>query len=226
MTFPMTKHLSASLVLLSACAGVGAAQASDAIPADLMLADAGACKKPRVAAPPPIRESAQRYNVRRRYFDLDGSGTCVVMDFWVERLGGSDSWGARTLEHSFRHFYHGKWVPFETDLQLFPYLLRSPSTGQAYLVVTPDAEIDDIAGNVMPAAYVRGQWDTNDPTMADAYLLVPVDQGASQIYHTLAAQLAARTPAAKQTPAERDRIHALEFEARDVDARISPEPAR
>lgn len=224
MTFPMTNYLSASLALLGACAG--AAQASDAIPADLVLADAGACKKPRVAAPPPIREGAQRYNVRRRYFDLDGSGTCVVMDFWVERLRGSDSWGARTLEHSFRHFYHGKWVPFETDLQLFPYLLRSPSTGQAYLVATPDTEIDDIAGNVMPAAYVRGQWETNDPTMAHAYLLVPVDQGARQIYRTLAAQLAARTPADKQTDAERDRIHALESEARDVDAGISPVPAQ
>lgn len=220
----MTKHLLASLALLGACAG--AARASDAIPVDLVLADAGACKKPRVAAPPPIRESAQRYNVRRRYFDLDGSGTCVVMDFWVERLGGSDSWGARTLEHSFRHFYHGKWVPFETDLQLFPYLLRSPSTGQAYLVVTPDTGIDDIAGNVMPAAYVRGQWETSDPTMAHAYSLVPVDQGARQIYSTLAAQLAARTPADKQTPAERDRIRALEFKARDVDAGISREPAQ
>jgi hypothetical protein len=130
------------------------------------------------------------------------------------------------LEHSFRHFYHGKWVPFETDLQLFPYLLRSPSTGQAYLVATPDTEIDDIAGNVMPAAYVRGQWETSDPTMAHAYSLVPVDRGARQIYRALAAQLAARTPADKQTRAERDRIHALEFEARDVDARISPEPTR
>ncbi|NIA54497.1 hypothetical protein HAV22_12715 [Massilia sp. TW-1] len=220
----MTKHLSASLALLGACAG--AAQALDAIPGDLALADASACKKPRVVAPPPIREGAQRYNVRRRYVDLDASGTCVVMDFWVERLGGSDSWGARTLEHSFRHFYRGKWVAFETDLQFFPYLLRSPSTGQAYLVAAPDTEIDDIAGNVMPAAYVRGQWETNDPTMAHAYLLVPVDQGASQIYRTLAAQLAARTPADKQTPAERNRIRALQFEAGDAAADTSQGAAR
>jgi hypothetical protein len=201
-------------------------QAAPAVANDLILVDAGACKRPAAPPPPPVKEGAARYNVRRRYVDLDGSGTCVVMDFWVERLGGSDSWGARTLEHSFRHFYHGKWVPFETDLQLFPYLLRSPSTGQAYLVVTPDAEIDDIAGNVMPAAYVRGQWDTNDPTMADAYLLVPVDQGASQIYHTLAAQLAARTPAAKQTSAERNRIRALRFAAGDAAAEDSQKSAR
>jgi hypothetical protein len=215
----------AGVVLLLAVSSIGS-QAAPAVANDLILADAGACKRPAAAPPPPVKEGAARYNVRRRYVDLDGSGTCVVMDFWVERLGGSDSWGARTLEHSFRHFYHGKWVPFETDLQLFPYLLRSPSTGQAYLVVTPDTEIDDIAGNVMPAAYVRGQWETNDPTMAHAYLLVPVDQGANQIYRTLAAQLMARTPAAKQTSAERNRIRALQFAAGDAAADASQESAR
>ncbi|MCS0581066.1 hypothetical protein NX784_05640 [Massilia pinisoli] len=226
MTFAAIARALPGLVLLSGCMSASATQLPDAVPADLTLADAAVCKKPAIARPSPIKEEGKRYNVRRRYVDLDGSGTCVVMDFWVERLGGSDSWGARTLEHSFRHFYHGKWVPFETDLQLFPYLLRSPSTGQAYLVVTPDTETDDIAGNVMPAAYVRGQWDTNDPTMAHAYLLVPVDQGASQIYRTLAAQLVARTPAAKQTPAERNRIRALQFAAGDAAADASQESAR
>jgi hypothetical protein len=215
----------AGVVLLLAVSSIGS-HAAPAVANDLVLADASTCKKPAVSPPPPVKEGAARYNVRRRYVDLDGSGTCVVMDFWVERLGGSDSWGARTLEHSFRHFYHGKWVPFETDLQLFPYLLRSPSTGQAYLVVTPDTEIDDIAGNVMPAAYVRGQWETNDPTMAHAYSFVPVDQGASQIYRTLAAQLVARAPADKQTPAERNRIRALQFAAGDAAADASQESAR
>lgn len=224
MTFPMTKHLSISLVLLGACAG--AAHASDAIPADLVLADASACKKPRVAAPPPIREGAQRYNVRRHYFDLDGSGTCVLMDVWVERIGDSDSPGMRTLEHSFRHVYRGKWVRFATRLELVPYLLRSPSTGQTYLITAPDTDIDILIGGIMPTAYVRGRWETSDPTMIHKYSLVPVKQGRSQLYRALAAQLAARTPADKQTDAERDRIRALEFEARDVDAGISPEPAR
>lgn len=220
----MTTCALACLALQSACAG--AAPAADAIPADLALVDAGACKKPDVAAPLPMRENAARYNVRRRYVELDGSGTCVVMDFWVERLGGSDAWGSRTLEHSFRHFYHGKWVPFETDLAFFPYLLRSRSTGQAYLVAAPDTDIDDIAGSVMPAAYMRGQWETNDPTLVHTYSLVPVREGRSRIYRTLAAQLAARAPADNRTPAERSRIHALEFEAADADAGISPAPAR
>jgi hypothetical protein len=214
----------ASLALLGACAG--AVQASDAIPADLALADAGACKKPRVTAPPPIREGAQRYNVRRRYVDLDGSGTCVLMDVWVERIGNSDSPGMRTLEHSFRHVYRGKWVPFTTSLELVPYILRSPSTGQIYLVTAPDTDIDNLVGGIMPTAYVRGRWEMSDPTMVHTYSLVPVKQGRSQLYRALAAQLAARTPADKQTPAERDRIHALEFAARDVDAGISPEPAQ
>jgi len=213
MTIPMTHCVLPGLALLTVCASA-AAQPPDAVPADLVLADAGACTKPRVAAPPPVREDAKRFNVRRRYVDLDGSGTCVLMDFWVERQGGSDAWGMRTLEHSFKHVYHGKWVAFETDLQLFPYLLRSPGTGQTYLVTAPDADIDDIAGSIMPAAYMRGKWETDDPTVIHTYSLAPVARGTSRIYGALAAQLAERTPADKQTPAERSRIRALQFESR------------
>ena len=202
-----------AIVCLLLAVSTTSGHAAPAVANDLVLADVGACKKPAVAPPPPIKEGSGRYNVRRRYIDLDGSGTCVVVDFWVERLGDTDAWGMRTLGHSFRHFFHGKWVPFETELELFPYLLRSPSTGQTYLVAVPDTDMDDILGGITPAAYMRGKWETNDPTMIHWYYLVPVEQGASQIYRALAEQLAKRTPADKQTEAERAIIQALQSEA-------------
>lgn len=185
----------------------------------------GACKKPAIAPPPPIKEGAKRYNPRRQYIDLDGSGTCVVMDFWVAQLGNNGGRGMQTLDHRFRHFYRGKWVPFETELELFPYLLRSPSTGQTYLVAVPDMDMDDILGGITPAAYMRGKWETNDPTMGHRYSLARVEQGASQIYRALAEQLAERTPAGKQTDAERAIIQALQFEAGDRAAGPSQAPA-
>ena len=184
----------------------------------------GACRGER----PPIKDGARRYNARREYVDLDGSGTCVVMDFWVERVGNTDASGMRMLDHEFHHFYRGKWVPFVASLQLFPYLLRSPSTGQTYLVTVPDTDMDNVLGYITPRAYVRGHWETNDPTMNHRYSLMRVEQGASQIYRALAEQLAKRTPADKQTDAERAIIQALQSEAgnRATDPSQAPEPAR
>lgn len=213
------------IILLSLLAGLAlGVQAAPPVADDLVLADVTACKKPRLAPPPPIKESYERYNFRRGYIDLDGSGTCVLMDFWVERLSGSDSPGMRTLEHRFLHVVGGKWVLFETDVPLFPFLLRSPSTRETYLVVAPDEDIDTIAGRFSPQAYVRGGWQADDPTMVHTYALLPVSEGRSRIFRALAAQLARRTPADKQTPGERDRIQALEFEAVEADKRISPTP--
>lgn len=203
----MTKHAALALLLFALVAG--AAQAAPVI-GNLVLADAMACKKPDVPAPPPLKNNAERFNVERRYIDLDGSGTCVLMDFWVERQGGSDAAGMRTLEHRFLHLVGRKWVPFETDLELFPFLLHSPSTGQNYLVVAPDPAMDDIAaGGIQPEVYLRGSWKTNNPAEVDTYSLQALAQGKGPVLRALATQLEKRTPSAMQTPAERARIKAL-----------------
>jgi len=86
-------------------------------------------------------------------------------------------------------------------------------------------DMDDILGGITPAAYMRGKWETNDPTMGHRYSLARVEQGASQIYRALAEQLAERTPAGKQTDAERAIIQALQFEAGDRAAGPSQAPA-
>lgn len=222
MKHAMIKHATALLLMT----GIGAsAHAAPAVADDLRLVDVTACKKPRLPPPPPITESYERYNFQRRYIDLDGSGTCVIMEIWIERLSGSDSPGMRTLRNRFLHVVGKKWVRFQTELQLFPFLLRSPSTGETYLVIAPDDDIDFVlGGGVFPQAYVRGSWQTDDTSSVSRYSLLPVSEGRSYIFRALAAQLAQRTPADKQTPAERDRIHALEFEASEIDKGILTPP--
>lgn len=213
-----------AVLLLLAGMSIGAL-ATVPIADDLVLADVTACKKPRVAPPPLMEENDERYNIQRRYIDLDGSDTCVLMEFWVERLSGSDSPGMRTIGHRFLHVFGKKWVPFETDLRLFPFLLRSPSTEETYLVVAPDEDFDIMAaGGIFPEAYVRGSWQTNAPSAVHTYSLLPVTEGRSRIFRALAARLARRTPANKQTPGERERIRALEFKAARQDKGIPPAP--
>lgn len=223
----MTKAIlvRAAVLLLLTGAAIGAQAAPTEN--DLVLADASACAKPGLAAPPRLKESHERYNIRRRYIDLDGGGTCVLMEFWVERLSGSDSPGMRTLGHRFLRAAGKKWVPFETDLPLFPYLLRAPGSGQVYLVVAPDSDMDNIsAGNVQPEVYVRGGWQIREPGWVDRYVLLPVGQDKGRILRALADQLVRRTPPEKQTRGERERIRALLFEAAEADNAVSPAAAR
>lgn len=222
----MTKQAALLLVLAGISTGT---QATSPVPNDLILDDVTDCKKPPLAPPPLMKENYERYNIQRRYIDLDGSGTCVLMEVWVERLGNSDSPGMRTLRNRFLRVVGKKWASFQTDLQLFPFLLRSPSTGETYLVDAPDADIDRIVGaGVIPEAFVRGSWQADDPTSLShvhKFTLLPVGEGRSQIFRTLAAQLVRRTPSHKQTPAERERIRSLQFRSAEADKGPSPTPA-
>lgn len=219
MTPAMLARTAALLLLTGAAIGAQAAPPENG----LVLADASACRKPRLAAPPRLKESYERYHIQRRYIDLDGSGTCVLMEFWVERLSGSDSPGMRVLGHRFLRAAGKKWVPFETNLPLFPYLLRAPGSGQVYLVVAPDDDMDSMsAGLVQPDVYVRGGWQTREPGWVDRYVLLPVSQQKGHILRALAEQLARRTPPDQQTRGERERIRALLFAAAQTDSAVSP----
>jgi len=224
MKHARTMWVAALLLLTSIVIGT---QAAIPVPQDLVLVDATLCKKPGVAPPLLIKDNTERFDAQRRFIDLDGSGTCVLMDFWVERLSGSDAVGMRTLEHRFLHVVGGKWVPFQTSLEFFPFLLRSTSTGQTYLVVVPDEDIDDIAtGGIQPMAYTRGKWKPVVRGIIHTYSLQPVSEGSSRIYGALAAQLAQRTPAHKRAPAERQRIHVLQVVASQMEKSSTPPSPR
>jgi len=135
----------------------------------------------------------------------------------------------RTLRNRFLRAAGKKWAIFQTELQLLRFRLRSPSTGETYFVDAPDADIDRIiGGGVIPQAFLRGRWQTDDPpslSHAHKYTLLPVGEGQSQIFHALSAQLVQRIPAEKQTPAERARIRSLQLRAAEADKGSSPAPS-
>lgn len=75
------------LPILSRCAATSLAQVSaTAIGTDYELVDLSArCAKPAIAPPRAPKEREWQFSVSRGLVDLDGSGQCVVMDFWTER---------------------------------------------------------------------------------------------------------------------------------------------
>ena len=104
------------------------------------LLDLTAGKKPKGAPPAPFKQGYKVYGFQRRLLDLDGNGNCVLMDFWIERMGGSDAVGMRSLEHRFLRVVGGKWQPFETSLDYFPHALKRRADGKVYLIEAPASE--------------------------------------------------------------------------------------
>ena len=114
------------------------------------LLDLSGCKTPKLAPPAPPKDSYEAYGFRRRLLDLDGSGNCVLMDFWIERLGGSAAAGIRSFEHRFQRVVGGKWQPFDTGLDYFPHALKARANGKVYLV---DARVNEDTGDVIVAKH-------------------------------------------------------------------------
>ena len=98
--------------------------------------------------PAPRKQSYKAYRFQRRLLDFDGSGNCVLMDFQIERLGGSDAVGMRSLEHRFERVVGGKWQPFETSLDYFPHAFKRRADGKVYLI---DAPVNEATGDHLVA---------------------------------------------------------------------------
>jgi hypothetical protein len=113
---------------------------------DYEWVDLSTCKKPGKALRALPKESYRTYNAQRRYLDLDNNGVCEVMDFWVERLGDDPSPGMRSLEHRFYRYKDGRWQPFETDLNFYPYAIRLRQTN--HIVFVEAADGDDIGDDM------------------------------------------------------------------------------
>lgn len=214
------------VIRLGLVVGLGIAIGADAAPGDLAtnryeLVDLAACKKPAIAPPALPAESDEMVNAQRRFVDLDGSGRCAVMDFWIERLGGDPSPGMRVLEHRFMRFAGGKWQLFETSLGWFPHALKERSTGRVYLV---DAPTEEDLGDFMvlktgvPRVFTAGGW-SSEKGFVPVLRLQEVSAERADILLALARALEPHaTRVRDRHGAERARIRALR-EAANSNAR-------
>lgn len=213
-------YLLASIFALTALFGSAchAAPTVAAILQEYQLVDTSQCRKPAAMPPPAIKETYETFNLRRRLIDLDGSGNCVLMEFWVERLGGSPARGMRSLQHRFMRQVNGKWQPFESALEYFPYTLKSAKSGQVFFVVAPHRyDINDMVFSGMDEVYLRKGWRNATPGSPDDLELEPVSGQRGLILQALAVHLARGLPGAKgDTRADRERIKRLLGEVRET----------
>ncbi len=202
---------------LAVCLGLVAADNTRAasVEADTnpyVLVDLAACKKPPLAPPALPATSYEQYDARRRFVNLDGSGQCVLLDFWIERLGGSPSAGMRVLEHRYLRFTGGKWQPFVAAFTWYPYALKERTTGKVYLV---DAPTEEDLGDFMvlktgvPRVFTTAGW-ISEKGFNDSLALQEVTAGRAEILLALARRLEPHaTPARDPRGAERARIRML-----------------
>jgi len=202
---------------------LGAAACSHAAPpveaaGNYQLVDLGACKQPPLAAPAVPKESYERYAFRRRFVDLDGSGNCVLMEFWIERQGGSAAAGMRTLEHRFLRAVGGKWEAFETELKYFPHALKDRRDNKIYVIEAPT--VDDVGDAMVlpadgPRVFKSAGWQ-QEAGFAAELKLEPVDDRRAELLQALAALLEQRPAAAKEKGAEQARIRMLRAQAKST----------
>jgi len=206
----------AGLAILLLGAAVGSQAASpEAAAAYYDLLNVGACSKPRLAAPAVPKVSDERVGFTRRFVDLDGSGNCVLMEFWIERLGGSQAAGMRTLEHRFLRPVSGKWQPFEAGLTYFPLALKDRRDARIYLIDAPTVE--DVGDTMVlpadaPRVWRSAGWE-EEPGFTAELKLEPVGERSTEVLQALATLLERRLPASQGQGADRARIRVLRMAA-------------
>lgn len=201
---------------------IGACVAATPAPAaahEYRLVDASQCRQPAALPRSRFKESYETYNLRRRTLDLDGSGRCVLMEYWVERIDGSPARGMRTVQQRFLRHANGKWRPFVAGLNYFPYVLKSSATGQVFLVTAPhEHDIDDMLFEGRFEVYLRKGWRAPMAGYHDELQLEPVSEQRAAILRALATQLAVRLATATgDTQVERERIERLLRQAQQAE---------
>jgi len=192
------------------------APAAPSAPSAYTLLDAKGCTMPKARPPKAVDETYEQYRFQRRFLDIDGSGQCVMMDFWIARLGGSASPGMRTLDHRFLRVVNGKWQAFETELAYFPHVLKA-ADGKVYLVEAPVKEDTDdamVLAFQVPRVFSPAGWTEESARMGGTLALDSAEDKRAQVLPALAALLEQHyNPAADPHGAVRARILLLRREA-------------
>ncbi|QNA88735.1 hypothetical protein G4G28_09925 [Massilia sp. Dwa41.01b] len=189
------------------------------------LLDLAACRKPAAVAPALPGPTFEAYGAQRRLLNLDGSGRCVLMDFWIARLGGSESPGMRVLEHRFMRVVHRKWQPFDTPLRWYPFAVQERRSGKTYLVDVPTEEdLDDfmVLKTGVPRVFTVTGW-VDQQGFVSELALQEVTEGRADILRALSVLLETRAISGRAAPAaERARIRALRDAANAASPSTSP----
>lgn len=116
--------------------------------------DLSRCVKPKRKPPAVPPEDYEEYNFERRFLALEEGRPCIVMDSFIERLGGSSSPGMRVLSTRKFRLERGRWVRTPLIFGYFPYAIRRLQDRRVFYV---EALLEEDIGDSM----VVGHWNTD-----------------------------------------------------------------
>lgn len=194
-------------------------QATSAARQEFAWIDLNDCRKPKLKPPALPPEDYEKYNFQRRYLAFEAGRPCIVMDAYIERLGGNSSPGMRTLGARKFRLHRGKWVEAPMVFRYFPYALRRQQDGRLFYIVALLRE--DIADGTLgshwyPEIYSAEPAIASGNAPADASAIDTVTEPQGTVLQGLAVVLYQRlkggqteTSSQEQVDTERRRIRLL-----------------
>jgi hypothetical protein len=164
-----------------------------------------ACRIPKAKPPPLPAHSDLVYNVQRRFLDLDGNGSCVVMDVWLERLASIPASVSRGFEHRYYRFDGKHWESFIVpELAYYPYALKAKNGDTFYIqaAIPEDVGDDIVLGDAAPTVFQVAPGRKQGLFAADSPSLTPFPGDPQVLLQALATHLAERLQAGQLTKEE------------------------
>lgn len=186
---------------------------------DFVWVDLSDCSKPKLKPPALPPEDYEEYNFQRRYLALEAGRPCVVMDSYIERLGGSPSPGMRTLGARKYRLERGKWMDAPIAFRYFPYAIRRQQDGRIFYIVAMlwmDVGDNMVVGHWDPEVYALNARALSGQAPADASDIDFISEPQGAVLQGLAVVLNQRlkagltkTSSQEETDTEHRRIRLL-----------------
>lgn len=186
---------------------------------DFAWVDLNDCPRPQLKPPAVPPEDYEEYNLKRRFLAFEPGRPCIVMDSFIERLGGSSSPGMRVLGARKYRMERGKWVELRMGMRYFPYAIRRQQDGRVFYVeatLWEDVWDNMAVGSWSPSVYSLQDSDPSEQAPGTAprirYLTEPqgaVLQGLAVILHQRLTAGLIKTASKDGVELERKRIRQL-----------------
>lgn len=215
MSFLISVQMFMVALTLAAFSDALAAQAQSASSTrqDFAWVDLNDCRKPKQKPPAIAPEDYEEYNLQRRYLAFEAGRPCIVMDSFIERLGGSSSPGMRTLGARKYRLERGKWVEASMAFLFFPYAIRRQQDGRLFYIVAmlrEDVSDGTVGSHWYPLVYSAEPATPSAQAPADASNIDFVSEPQGAVLQGLAVVLNQRLKAGliktrSQEDADRER---------------------